>query len=80
MRLLNASHCRACPLQSEAMAARFPELACRLAAEPLPQLHPTEAEGAPAEPLRVVYVGDGGNDLCPCLRVLREQDLALPRR
>lgn len=80
MRLLNASHCRACPLQSEAMAARFPELACRLAAEPLPQLHPTEAEGAPAKPLRVVYVGDGGNDLCPCLRVLREQDLALPRR
>jgi hypothetical protein len=29
--------------------------------------------------VRVAYVGDGGNDLCPCVRLLAAGDLALPR-
>ena len=66
--------------QTEALRQRFPELAGDGAGE--------GDEGAGCG-LRVVYVGDGGNDVCPCVRLLGRRrnghgssgggDLALPR-
>jgi len=79
------------PCQSDALRKHFPRLALRPLSDlstnaslPLspgssPQPPALPAGGAPRRPLRVVYVGDGGNDACPCTTLLRPSDLALPR-
>ncbi len=34
----------------------------------------------PRRPKRILYVGDGRNDLCPALRILGPRDIVLARR